>query len=315
MNRVRIAAVAALLLTAATARAQQVADSSFVPEVPHPAYETTHPRVLFDEGHHNFHTTEGRYRVFADLLRRDGYTVVPNPGAFTGVALRGFDVLVIANALGPDASVSDDHSSPAFTASECDSVLAWVQSGGALLLISDHTPFGEAARALSRRVGVDMSGGFTVDSRHQAAGFGNPTVLLYSRENGLLADHPITTGRDTSERVNTITAFTGQSLVGPPGSVALMKLTDSAIDLPSRASLMLASRGEAHASSARGRSQGVAFRLGRGRVVVLGEAAMLSAQKILTPGQPPILMGMNHPGTDNRQFTLNLMHWLSGLLN
>jgi hypothetical protein len=310
MARHRIAAVAALLLTARIAGAQQVPDSSFVPEVPRPAYVKTHPQILFDEGHNNFHTSGGRYRVFADMMRRDGYTVVPNPGVFTAVSLRGSEVLVIANALGPDSTVSADRSGPAFTADECEAVRAWVELGGALLLIADHTPFGEAAGQLSGRLGVDMSGGFTADSSHALSELSGPTTLVYSRDNGLLVDHPITRGRNASERVVTVTAFTGQSLTGPAGSVALMKLTDEALDYPTRRSLIE----RVHATSARGRCQGVAFRLGRGRVVVLGEAAMLSAQRILEPGKPPFLMGMNHPGSDNRQFTLNLMHWLTGRL-
>jgi hypothetical protein len=61
--------------------------------------------------------------------------------------------------------------------------------------------------------------------------------------------------------------------------------------------------------SAAGRAQGVAFSLGSGRVVVMGEAAELSAQ--LIGGEK---FGMNVPGIDNRQMALNIMHWLSGLL-
>ncbi len=37
---------------------------------------------------------------------------------------------------------------------------------------------------------------------------------------------------------------------------------------------------------------------------------MLSAQ---VNGSQRIRMGMNVPGTDNRQFALNIMHWLSGM--
>jgi hypothetical protein len=46
-------------------------------------------------------------------------------------------------------------------------------------------------------------------------------------------------------------------------------------------------------------------------VVVQGEAAMLSAQISGAEKHP---MGMNVPGSDNKQYALNLMHWLSGLL-
>src|SRR4051812_13435152 len=66
-------------------------------------------------------------------------------------------------------------------------------------------------------------------------------------------------------------------------------------------------------TSAAGRAQGVALAFGAGRVVVLGEAAMLSAQVAELPGQPTIHMGMNLPGTDDQQFALNVIHWLSRL--
>jgi hypothetical protein len=62
--------------------------------------------------------------------------------------------------------------------------------------------------------------------------------------------------------------------------------------------------------SAAGRAQGAALSFGKGRVVVLGEAAMLTAQVA-----PRVFrFGMNLPGIDNRQLALNIMHWLSGLL-
>jgi hypothetical protein len=54
--------------------------------------------------------------------------------------------------------------------------------------------------------------------------------------------------------------------------------------------------------------------VGRGRLVVLGEAGMLSAQVIRYPDGHEMKMGMNVPGTDDQQFALNVMHWLSAAL-
>ncbi|HET7602066.1 MAG TPA: hypothetical protein VFK36_03555 [Gemmatimonadales bacterium] len=61
-------------------------------------------------------------------------------------------------------------------------------------------------------------------------------------------------------------------------------------------------------ASAAGRAQAVAFELGAGRVVVLAEAATVSAQLSQYDGSP---FGMNVEGYDNRRFALNVMHWLS----
>jgi len=60
---------------------------------------------------------------------------------------------------------------------------------------------------------------------------------------------------------------------------------------------------------AAGHCQGLALRHGKGRVVVLAEAAMLSAQE--DKGHK---FGMNAPGNDNRQFALNVVRWLAGEL-
>jgi hypothetical protein len=274
----------------------QRADPDFDTKVARPSYTTEHPRVLFDEAHNNFHTAGGRYKPFAEVISNDGYKVVPNRDKFTGDVLAKADILIIANALGSGGLGQAGAAGPAFTEAECDAVRDWVHAGGSLLLITDHAPFGSAAEPLARRFGVDMSKGFTSDPSNSEGG---ETSLVFTRKNNLLGDHPITRGRDDSERVNRVRTFTGQSLKGPAGSVALLKLADTAAD----------EGDDGKSTSAAGRAQGVALAFGKGRVVVLGEAAMLSAQLAGTDR-----FGMNVPGLDNRQLALNLMHWLSGLL-
>lgn len=280
---------------ASIAHAQQMADPDFDASVARPAHRDQHPKVLFDEAHQNFHTAGGRYKPFADLITEDGYAVESNPAPFTAEALRGIDVLVISNAMGPEGRREE----AAFTDAECDAVRDWVHSGGSLLLIADHYPMGSAAALLAGRFGVEMSQGMTDDPEHY-----DPKLkdLLFSRENGLLAEHPITRGRAAGETIHRVVTFTGQSLKGPKESTALLRLADTAIDQvpPDR-----------HQVSAAGRSQGIAMRFGSGRVVVLAEAGMLTAQ--ISPEKERF--GMNCPGIDNKQLALNMMHWLSGLLD
>ena len=277
----------------------QQADPTFDTRVARPAYAggPSHPRVLFDEAHHNFHTAGGRYKPFASLMTSDGYQVIPNREKFSREVLQKGDILVIANALGAEGMGQPEASNPAFTDAECDAVRDWVQDGGSLLLITDHAPMGSAAQCLAKRLGVNMSTGATSDPVNSSGG---DTSLVFSRENHLLGDHPITRGRDDSERVKKVQTFTGTSLKGPEGSSPILKLADTAVDL---------SMGDGPSASAAGRAQGLAFALGKGRVVVMGEAAELSAQLIGTEK-----FGMNVPGIDNRQMALNIMHWLSGLL-
>lgn len=257
--------------------------------------------MMFDEAHNNFHTMDGRYKPFATLMLNDGYRVIRNRVPFTKKSLEGFKVLVIANALGAEEIDEAGADRPAFTADETQVLHDWVRGGGSLLLIADHAPFGGAAESLGKRFGVEMSKGFTYDEKNSAEG--NPSFIIYSLENKLLAQHPITQGRVESERVNKVMSFTGQSLTGPKDSYQILKLADTAKDTPNRDA--------STSTSAAGRAQALAFKFGKGRVVVQGEAAMLSAQ---IAGPNKFKMGMNVPGTDNKQYALNLMHWLSGIL-
>ena len=150
----------------------------------------------------------------------------------------------------------------------------------------------------------------------------------------MLGDHAITRGRDKAERINRVTTFTGQSLVGPPGSKGLLVLSPSAADLPLSPDARREASPEAlrkadtvsvvstpGAVTAVGRFQGVAFGFGRGRVVVLGDGAMFGSQFVLGAdarrmGKDRLRIGLNRPDLDdNQQFALNVLRWLARELN
>jgi hypothetical protein len=61
---------------------QQVPDKDFKASVDQPAYTDKHPKVLFDEGHFNFHTSQGTYQALVGLLKSDGYEVAVNGKPF-----------------------------------------------------------------------------------------------------------------------------------------------------------------------------------------------------------------------------------------
>jgi hypothetical protein len=303
MKKLIILSLIVAASTPSISRAQQVADPDFSTKVDRPAYKKKGPKVLFDEAHNNFHTAGGRYKPFADLITSDGYEVTPNKEKFSAATLKGFNILVISNAMGAAQMNAPTAANPAFTAEECDAVRDWVRQGGALLLVADHAPVGGATQILGERFGIHMSKQYTADEQNFEKETQNPGFIVYTRESGRLADHAITRGRNPSERVNKIIAFTGQSLKGPADSFAFMKLADTAQDLMPGA--------DSKPVSAAGRAQGIAMKFGKGRAVFLGEAAMLSAQ---LAGPNKAKFGMNRPGIDNRQLALNIMHWLSGVL-
>ena len=306
-KKTRCFAAACIIALAVSTFAQQVADTDFNTNVAKPAYKKRHPRVLLDEAHHNFHTASGRYKPFVDLITSDGYRVKPGTEKFTRRGLKAADVLVISNALGAPDMGSPEASNPAFSETECNAVRDWVRSGGSLLLIADHAPMGAANEILGLRFGVGMSKGHTGDPANYDVESNNQGFITYNRDNKLLGDHAITRGRNDSEKISRIIAFTGQSLTGPKGSIPFMKLADTAVDM-----VPTGQGDDRKKVSAAGRAQGIALKFGKGRVVVLAEAAMMSAQ---LAGPNKVKFGMNKPGIDNRQLALNIMHWLTRELN
>jgi hypothetical protein len=229
--------------------------------------------------------------------------VKSNKRSFSEKTLAKADVLVIVNASGgghptlmginiPFVGGKDRRDAPAFTAAEVEAVRAWVEKGGSLLLIADHAPYGESSAPLAAAFGVTMHKGFTEIPNEVS------DPMDFSRGNGRLASHPI------SSNVERVLTFTGQSLDGPAQSTVLLALPDNAIEYVPPAGDH-EGRVEMREEKA-GSAQGLAFDYGKGRVVVLGEAAMLTAQ--VYKGER---FGMNTPGCDNQQFALNIVHWLT----
>src|SRR5262245_64399334 len=92
---------------ASVARTQQAPDLEFNTSIENPAYKREGPRVMFDEAHHNFHTADGRYKPFVDLVSNDGYRVIRNRQSFSKTTLSSYKILVIANPLGAQNADED----------------------------------------------------------------------------------------------------------------------------------------------------------------------------------------------------------------
>src|SRR4029450_8921512 len=123
--------------------------------------------------------------------------------------------------------------SSAFSDPEIEAVEQWVKDGGGLLLAVYHYPTGPAARRVAGRFGVKLSGGWTDDPANRWALVGYGQIfgyLVFSLENGLLTDHPITRGQDEYERIEGVATVPGGSMGGPPGSVSLLRLSPTAVD-------------------------------------------------------------------------------------
>lgn len=291
-----------LLVVPGAAASQQLGDPDFVPVVSVPAFPTGEgPRIALDEAHLNFHTLSGRFEAFAKLARADGYVVEAFASSFTRASLADVDLLVVANALNPRNESDWSLPTPsAFSTDEVAAVRAWVEQGGALLLIADHMPFPGAAADLAAAFGFELNNGFAMDTTAQG-----PLVLR--RADGSLGAHPVTDGRSEAERIDSVATFTGEAFRSPEGASDLLTLPAGFLSFMPDVAWEF--EPETPAMDVAGWSQGSVMGFGRGRVAVFGEAAMFSAQRA-GPNRSP--MGMNAPvASQNAQFVLNVIRWLT----
>ncbi len=292
-----------LLVIAGAVQAQQVADLKYCPPILRPAYKAEEgPRVAIDEAHYNFHTADGRYQPFAELLRRDGYRVGGMGEQFSAASLKAADVLVIANAL--NERNAEDWSLPtpsAFTEDEIAAVRDWVEKGGSLFLIADHMPFPGAAGDLARAFGVEFSNGYATAGNRER---GVPDIF---KDGAGFKESAVTHGRADDERVTQVATFTGSAFKPPKDAIPILVFDPKSVSFETKKAPGITP--DALEVPIEGWSQGAIFEVGKGRVAVFGEAAMFSAQ-LAGPQEMP--MGMNSPAAaQNFQLLLNVMHWLT----
>jgi hypothetical protein len=295
------------LFLAIEGRAQQIVDISYQPAIEKPAYAAGKgPVILVDEGHLNSHTAGGRYLVFSNLLSRDGYIVRPSKSKFTKETLKTAKILVIGNAVGPsnkeNAAPPYD---PAFTDEEVALIRDWVTTqGGSLMLIVDHIPSPAANEKLARAFGIEFHNGFALEPDETGE------ELVFKNTDGSLRDHPITRGRYPKESIKSVATFTGSAFRLKTAGDPLLVFGQTAESYALTEGRQI--RPNTPKIAVGGWLQGAVIRAGKGRVAVFGEAAMFSAQ--LT-GLKKTPTGMNAPiASQNSQFLLNTVHWLSGLM-
>lgn len=280
--------------------------------VTNPAFENGQgPTVLFDAAHHNRHAIGSTYGPFAALLKNDGFQIDQLRVPFSPQVLARARILVIVGAI----SQTETNEESSFTGAEVRAVLNWVLGGGSLLLVTDHYPFPNSADALAKAFGLETNKGMVLDDKHYREGSGDDSRLIFSRSNGLLAPGPIVDGRNSSEKVSVVETFTGDAFKPAQRSAAILNLAPSALrfrgvpEVKRNGGDVSVTVKFEDPKPGDGWAQAVNFQFGRGRVVAVAEAAMLTAQE---DGGRKI--GMNAPKNDNRQFVLNTMHWLASIL-
>lgn len=353
--KANITALMVIAIAAGPATAQRPVDHEFRYPVTDPGYPPgSGPVVCVDEGHQNHHTMAGSYAPFATLLRDDGYRVQRAVGPFTADTLLECDIVVIANPLseGDQQRQGQYPHEPAFTEEELNELLGWVRGGGALLLSVDHTPWAGASSGLLALLGIQVFDGqvqetaafgqLDEEALAQAASDAGVTADWIRQRIGRpgeLGTHPIVEGRNESEQVRSVWTFNGSAFyparnvqplltLGPDASGITALILNWPVTPTEGGGLVLQRPGSPPDTIAEedrpeliellmprfsmaGWLHGAAIQFGEGRVVALADATMCTAQLFGTSK-----MGMNAPlASDNPQFCLNVMHWLSGLLS
>lgn len=238
------------------------------------------------------------------MLVKDGCQIRFIEQDFSENVLQQGRVLVIINAL------SNENINnwtlpvfPAFSLQEQESVYKWVMNGGSLLLVADHMPFPAAAESLAERFGAFFTNGFAIDTVHW-------DPIVFKRSDHTLKKHPVTLGRNSAEIIDSVATFWGQAFQTDEKKLkGIFSFADHVVSFHPDTAWRF--RKHTPVVPVKNWLQAAAGEFGKGRVIILGEAGMLTAQ--LT-GPNRVKVGMNSVmGKQNLQFILNALRWLSFL--
>jgi hypothetical protein len=235
---------------------------------------------------------------------QDGYRVLSlDKHILSETVLEGCNILVIANA--PNLANAEDWILPtpsAFSKQEIEILNKWVTNGGSLFLIADHMPFAGAAYDLGKAFGFEFINGFAFTR----TGTWPPSV--FSVKNNTLLKSPIISGIKNDEKIDSVATFTGSAFKAPKEAIPVLGFLSGNYSLQPDTAWRF--NNETPKLDLGGYYQGAILNHGKGKVAVLGEAAMFTAQ--LAKGN--FKVGINsETAPQNAQFALNLIHWLDGL--
>lgn len=200
------------------------------------------PTVLIDAAHDNLHKSDGSFRSLAAMASQDGLVVRDLLGTLSEEELDGADLFVVGNAL------------RRFSDGEVELLAEWVESGGSLLLVSDHRPYSEVSAPLATRLGFDPFLGRAVERPRRLPD------LFTSAQNSLRFPD----GSSPDDVV--VATMTGHAFLAPPTAVPLLTLRGDWVGVTEG--------GEERPLD--GWFQGAALPVGSGRVVFLAEARVLA---------------------------------------
>ena len=287
---------------------QQIIDSSFTYNIKKPAYPLNKgPIIYIDEYHNNDMSLSNKMFPLIEVLKNDGYRIHPFNWSLNESSLENVKLLVIIGALHKTNVNNWKLPTPsAFSDVEIEIVLSWIKEGGDLLLVADHMPFPGAVKRLSSRLGVDWYNGFVIDSI-------NWGMSIFSTREGTLKNHSLLKGRFPDEKVDWVATYYGSGFKLKDTTITGLFSFDNSniVSYQTQEAWKMYSYTPTTASNKL--FQAATLTYGKGRVAIIGEASLFSAQLVGKDKNP---VGINFQNNNqNLQFVLNLFHWLSRVID
>lgn len=282
------------LVTTQIIAQQQRPDNSFEINIENPKYAEDKTALIgIDASHNNLHKLDGGFAPFAKLMRADGYQL-KSVSKITDDNLKLVNTLVIANAIHP--SNLGNWVRPiagAFETQEIRILHNWVRNGGSLMVIADHMPYAGATNELAEAFGFSYEDGFVMNEKQ----IWPPET--YSKKQGNLFETVLT------KNIDSLAGFTGSGLKAPDDAIKIASFPKTHKLLIPEVAWQFEKNTKK--SDATGLVMGAVKWYGKGKVAFFTEAAMFTAQIV----QDKFKVGFNSPGApQNKQFVLNVMHWL-----
>jgi hypothetical protein len=285
-----------------------------------PAYPRDQgPVVLLDATYRNLIALRLRPSLI-DTLTTDGYRVTERDGAITERSLRDVKIMISASPVAPQNALPTElppateaelaaqvdvawrlPTPSAYSPSEIQTLVDWVHKGGSLLVVVDHMPFPGAVQALTARFGFALANGHAVPLEDEERW----RPIQFSRADGSLREHAITAGRSAAERVDMLETHGGAAFRVPAEGTSLMTFGPGYQQFLPKVAWQIGP--DTPRNPVEGWSQGGIVRAAEGRVAVFTEVGFFMA--------PPPDEAGSEIRRQNRQFLLNVVHWLSNLLN
>jgi len=300
---------------AQTSKPAQAAEEGYTFDNQSPAYALgTGPRIAV----HRYvspYVQRGAFNPFQTLVETDGFQFNWLDKQISSESLAEIDILVVSNAYTKGGA--NDYNNfgtldapSVYSPDEIQIIKTWVEQGGRLLVLADHSPFAGGAIKLAEAFGFVFMTGFAIhkDSFSERV----LTDIDFRREGegkqiGKLSDHPIVNGSTGRPPISHFKTFGGQAIIPAPKASSFLTIPagfESLLTFRLRQDFNTAARLDAS-----GLSQGATMDFGDGRIAIFGETGAFTSQSQL--GAAPF--GLSDPEADeNADFVLATLRWLVG---